>query len=123
MNREPPQQSDLIKILQKINESLERMNEKLDKVVEMQETSTKRLTSTVNMENLNVLDAITLLSLPDHLRKTAIVVCKLGRATADEVSNETKRARAVESSYLNQLVVMGHMKKERKGRDVYFYIE
>ena len=69
------------------------------------------------------LDVMTLLSLPDHLRKTAITLCKLGEATAEEVAKQTKRARAVESGYLNQLVVMGYMKKERKGRKAYFYVD
>jgi len=64
---------------------------------------------------------MTLLTLPDHLRKTAMTISRLSKATANEVSKETKRARAVESSYLNQLVSMGHLKRERKGRDVYFY--
>ena len=48
---------------------------------------------------------------------------KLGRATADEVAEQTKRARAVESAYLNQLVLMGYLKKERVGRKAYFYVE
>jgi hypothetical protein len=68
------------------------------------------------------LDVMTLLSLPDHLRKTATIVCSLGFATADKISNETKRARAVESGYLNQLVRMGYLKKERDGRKVIFSV-
>lgn len=71
----------------------------------------------------DVLDVMTLLSLPDHLRKTAVSLCKLGQATADEVAEQTKRARAVESGYLNQLMLMGYVKKERKGRKAYFYVE
>jgi hypothetical protein len=47
----------------------------------------------------------------------------LGRATADEVSAQTKRARAVESAYLNQLVIMGYLKKERNGRKAYFFVD
>jgi len=39
------------------------------------------------------------------------------------VAEQTKRARAVESSYLNQLVMMGYLKKERRGRKAYFYVE
>ena len=66
---------------------------------------------------------MTLLSLPDHLRKTAMILSRLGRATASQVSAESGRARAVESGYLNQLVVMGHVKKMMEGRVVYFYIE
>jgi predicted transcriptional regulator len=66
---------------------------------------------------------MTLLSMPDHLRKTAMAVCRLGRATANETAEQTRRARAVESAYLNQLVNMGHLKKERKGRKAYFYVD
>jgi predicted transcriptional regulator len=66
---------------------------------------------------------MTLLSMPDHLRKTAMTVCRLGRATAEETAEQTHRARAVESAYLNQLVTMGYLKKERNGRKAYFYVE
>jgi hypothetical protein len=69
------------------------------------------------------LDVMTLLSLPDHLRKTAVTLCKLSHATANEVAGQTKRARAVESGYLNQLVLMGYLKKERRGRKAYFFVE
>jgi hypothetical protein len=68
------------------------------------------------------LDVMTLLSLPDHLRKTATVTSSLGKATADEIAGCTERARAVESSYLNQLVRMGYLKKERIGRRVLFSV-
>jgi hypothetical protein len=63
------------------------------------------------------------LELPDHLKKTAKVIYKTGRANADEVAQHTTRARAVESGYLNQLVIMGNIKKERVGRKTYFFVE
>jgi hypothetical protein len=62
----------------------------------------------------------TLLSLPDHLRKTAIIVCQLGEASATEVAARSGRARAAESDYLNQLARMGILEKRRKGRESYF---
>ncbi|MGD2142400.1 MAG: hypothetical protein PVH79_02840 [Candidatus Bathyarchaeota archaeon] len=68
------------------------------------------------------LDVMTLLSLPDHLRKTASVVCEKGRSTAEEISEITERARAVESGYLNQLVRMGYLRKQREGRRVLFSV-
>jgi len=68
------------------------------------------------------LDVMTLLSLPDHRRKTATVTSNLGKATAEEISEKTERARAVESGYLNQLVRMGYLKKERVGRRVLFSV-
>ncbi len=107
-------------VLEKIKENLERLNEKIEVIIELQKHERKEalhpLTDTP-------LDVMALLAMPDHLRKTAMTVCRLGRATADEVSQQTTRARAVESAYLNQLVLMGYLKKERKGRKAYFYAD
>ncbi|WP_394697846.1 winged helix-turn-helix domain-containing protein [uncultured Methanomethylovorans sp.] len=68
------------------------------------------------------LDVMTLLSLPEHLRTTATVLFESGPATAEEISKITKKERAVESGYLNQLVRMKHVNKYRDGRKVYFCI-
>jgi response regulator of citrate/malate metabolism len=106
-------------LLEKIRENLEQLNEKIDVMIEIQKHGHKEIP-----ENLpEALDVMTLLSLPDHLRKTAVTLCKLEEATADKVAEQTKRARAVESGYLNQLVVMGYMKKERRGRKAYFFVD
>jgi hypothetical protein len=48
---------------------------------------------------------------------------KLGKAMAEDVAKETGRARAIESAYLNQLARMGHVKKGKEGRRVYFTVE
>ena len=105
-------------LLEKIKESLDRLNEKMDVMIEIQKHNQRE-----NPDIPDVLDVMTLLSLPDHLRKTAVTLCKLDQATAEEVAEQTKRARAVESGYLNQLVIMGYLKKERRGRKAYFYVE
>lgn len=106
-------------LLEKIRQNLEQLNEKIDVMIEIQKHGQRELPE----ELPETLDVMTLLSLPDHLRKTAVTLCKLEEATADEVSEQTKRARAVESGYLNQLVVMGYMKKERRGRKAYFFVD
>jgi len=106
-------------LLEKIRENLERLNEKIEVMIELQKHGREDIQPIPEAP----LDVMTLLSMPDHLRKTAMTVCKFGRATADEISQQTHRARAVESAYLNQLVIMGHLKKERKGRKAYFYVE
>ena len=106
-------------LLEKIRENLERLNEKIDVMIEIQKHGPREIPDSLP----EALDVMTLLSLPDHLRKTAVTLCKLEEATADEVSKQTKRARAVESGYLNQLVVMGYMKKERIGRKAYFFVD
>jgi len=107
-------------ILQKIKESLDRLNEKMEVMIEIQ----KHGQQVQGQDGIpDVLDVMTLLSLPDHLRKTAVTLCKLDQATADDVAEQTKRARAVESGYLNQLVLMGYVKKERRGRKAYFYVD
>jgi predicted transcriptional regulator len=116
-----PRRTDNISatILQKIKDSLDRLNEKMEVMIEIQKHEQH-----VTQEGIpNVLDVMTLLSLPDHLRKTAVTLCKLDHATADLVAEQTKRARAVESGYLNQLVLMGYVKKERRGRKAYFFVE
>ena len=118
-SREKTLRRSEIQLLEKIKESLDRLNEKMEVIIELQKQEPKNLPEQLP----DALDVMTLLSLPDHLRKTAITICKLGRATADEVAEQTKRARAVESAYLNQLVLMGYLKKERVGRKAYFYVE
>jgi uncharacterized protein (DUF1015 family) len=107
-------------ILEKIKENLERLNEKMEVIIELQKHDRKDAQQPLSDAPL---DVMTLLSMPDHLRKTAMTVCRLGRATAEEIAQQTSRARAVESAYLNQLVLMGHLKKERQGRKAYFYVD
>jgi len=108
-----------LKVLEKIRENLERLNEKMEIMIELQKRGKKGVQPLPEAP----LDVMTLLSMPDHLRKTAMTLCRLGRATAEDVAEQTHRARAVESGYLNQLVIMGHLKKERKGRKAYFHVD
>ena len=111
-----------ISILEKIEENLEKLNEKMEVMIEIQKNGNGNQRSVPTLPDAP-LDVMTLLSMPDHLRKTAMAICRCGRATAEEIAEQTKRARAVESAYLNQLVIMGHLKKERKGRKAYFYVD
>ena len=106
-------------VLEKIRENLERLNEKMEVMIELQKHGRKDVQQLPDAS----LDVMTLLSMPDHLRKTAMTICRCGRASAEEVSQQTTRARAVESAYLNQLVFMGYLKKERKGRKAYFFTD
>lgn len=64
-----------------------------------------------------------LLDFPDHLRKTIKTLLELGVASAKEVSEKTGRSRSLESTYLNNLVTMGYVKKERKGQIIYYQIK
>jgi hypothetical protein len=108
-----------LRILEKIKENLEKLNEKMEVMIELQKHGRKEIPPLSDTS----LDVMTLLSMPDHLRKTAMTICRCGRATAEEIAQQTSRARAVESAYLNQLVIMGYLKKERKGRKAYFYAD
>jgi len=112
-----------LNILEKIEESLEKLTEKIEIMLELQKSnaSTNQPTTTT-LPDVS-LDVMTLLSMPDHLRKTAMSLCRCQKATAEEISEKTGRARAVESAYLNQLVIMGYVKKEREGRKAYFYVD
>ena len=123
------QEDNVLDLLEKINDRLRRIDRRLDRLSKKQD---EMLTSLSLEESSHIeagefkdypLDVVTLLSLPDHLRKTAMVLCKEGEATAEQIAQKTGRVRAVESSYLNQLYTMRHVKKRRKGRDVYFRVE
>jgi ArsR family transcriptional regulator, lead/cadmium/zinc/bismuth-responsive transcriptional repressor len=109
-------------VLEKIEESLERLNQKMEVMIEIQRNSGGSPKVGAMLPDAS-LDVMTLLSMPDHLRKTAMTICRAGKATAEEISEQTERARAVESAYLNQLVIMGYLKKERRGRKAYFYVD
>jgi len=65
------------------------------------------------------------LEFPKHLQVTVTTLLKLGSATATQVAAATGKARAVESSYLNQLVTMRIVKKDhdgRRGKTVFFTV-
>ncbi len=119
MNNEDLLSKKPLSVLEKIRENLERLNEKMEVMIELQKHGHHDIQPAPDAP----LDVMTLLSMPDHLRKTAMTICRSGRATAEEISQQTSRARAVESAYLNQLVIMGYLKKERKGRKAYFYAD
>ena len=114
----------LIDLLRKMNRNMELISRKLDRLIEIQRSPTGQMVRLgASLPENMPLDVTTLLSLPDHLRKSALALATLREATATDLSKETGRVRAVESDYLNQLVSMGLVKKKRKGRDVYFYVE
>jgi predicted transcriptional regulator len=112
-----------LNVLERIEDSLEKLNQKMEVMIALQKNDVEEQKAAVPSLPDASLDVMTLLSMPDHLRKTAMTICRCGRATAEEVAEQTNRARAVESAYLNQLVIMGYIKKERKGRKAYFFIE
>jgi len=119
-------QKNISKTLLKLSRNLEALTGKVDlllasqrRIVPVGAIEEKAAKSQIPCE---ALDVMTLLSLPDHLRKTAVTICALRSATAADVARETGRARAVESNYLNQLVTMKYIQRERKGKKVYFYV-
>lgn len=115
---------EVVRLLQQLNRNIELMNTKLSNLIDLQESliQSQSPSEKPSYEGLP-LDVATLLSLPDHLRKTALALTEVGEATATDISKKTGRVRAAESDYLNQLVTKGYVKKKRKGHDVYFYIE
>ncbi len=116
--------------IEPLQKELKEISSKLDRIVELLEAIRKGLPLTYRKVaevedalSTGIIDAVTLLSVPDHLRRTLVALAKLGgEATSEEVANSTGRARAVESAYLNQLATLGYVIKERRGRKVYFII-
>jgi hypothetical protein len=81
----------------------------------------ERMFSNWNPQPLHISES-DLLSLPDNLRKTYLIVASEGECSATQVSDLTGRCRAIESSYLNQLVRMGWLAKRRNSKTLHFYI-
>ena len=110
--------------IKEILEALRETNKKLERIAHAQTLILESLRARAESEETKKLplDVDALLTLPDHLRRTAMAVGELGSATADQAATQTGRTRAAESDYLNQLVKMGYLKKERKGRTVFFSI-
>jgi len=79
----------------------------------------ERMLSSQRPQPLNVSESM-LLSLPDNLRKTYLVVASEGECSATRVSDLSGRSRAIESSYLNQLVRMGWLMKRRSSKTLQF---
>lgn len=63
------------------------------------------------------------LKFPKHLQVSLTSLLKLGLASADQVAAVTGKARAVESSYLNQLGVMHIVHKVHRNRTVFFSVD
>ena len=119
-------------VLMMLVDGVSELNRKLDSVVEFSGKMLKgqgefleRLSNKSFLEDFvqPAPDMMTLLSLPGALRKTVMACYKLREATAEDLSRETERLRAVESACANQLVRMGFLSKRREGRKVYFFVE
>jgi hypothetical protein len=123
---------DVKELLVMLVDEVSKLNRKVDSVVEFsgkilkaQEESLEKVSSKSFLEDSvqPAPDMMTLLSLPGSLRRTVMACYKLGEASADDLSRETERLRAVESACANQLVRMGFLSKRREGRKVYFFVE
>ena len=67
---------------------------------------------------------MSILGLPEHLKRTIKALYKLdGKGTATDVSKWTGKTRAVESGYLNQLVTMKLVRKERINKHITFILD
>ena len=68
------------------------------------------------------LDAIGILSLPGHLRKTAVAVHRRRRVSAEMLSEITGRDVDVERAYLEELVDMTYLIVVKEEADTFYFI-
>jgi hypothetical protein len=66
------------------------------------------------------LDAITILSLPKHLRKSAIAMLKISKGHVSTVTKITGNDENIESIYLEELTEMGYLRKQKNESEVYY---
>lgn len=68
------------------------------------------------MEALSSKQLYHVLELPKHLQVTILALIRVGSCTASEMAQITGKARAVESSYLNQLITLKFAKKQKQAK-------
>lgn len=117
---EQKRENDSVAQVHKLLADLEELEAKTQRILRLLEGSTA---GDEFSRSSGLSEMATLLSLPDHLRQTLMVAQKLGMATSEDVAKRTRRAKSLESSYLNQLTRAGFLKKQRLGRKVYFSIQ
>lgn len=105
--------------LDKILTMLESIDRKLDSVIKRLDISRREAPTGVSKAAGPLTDG-EILSLQSHLHATAKAIRELKRGTAEQIARITKRGRAIESLYLNELVQLGYAQKEREGRMTYF---
>ena len=99
-----------------IEETLKRIEKKLKKI------ETELMEIKFHIASPDLAEYRSLVSLPDHLRKTVLGLMAIDQGTASDVSKNTGRARAVESSYLNQLERQGYVTSFRRNKQKIFLI-
>lgn len=112
-------------ILLQTLERLKKLEEILQQIqLNLRQIESKETTPKIESNRLdsNAILEINLMNLPDSLRKTMIAIAKLKEATPEQVAEETNRTRGLENVYLNQLEMLGHIEKVRRGRRVFYRV-
>jgi hypothetical protein len=68
------------------------------------------------------LNATTLLSLPDNLRKTGLAILKLEKGIVDDIANEIGSSSREAKNYLDRLTLMKMLNKRREEDQLVYYI-
>ncbi len=122
--REPKAVTELTLALKEVNQKLQAIIDLNTEILKVNQQLLKRQPNPTPVGKPSLTpDTMSLLTLPMTLRKTIMVLYKFEKATADDLAQETKRLRAVESAAANELVRMGYISKRREGRTVYFFVE
>jgi predicted transcriptional regulator len=86
----------------------------LEKIIINKDKTPTITTSSISMDDL--------LSLTDSLQKSMLAIQELEDATTTEIAEKTGRSRSVETIYMNQLARLGYVRKERRGRKIFFSV-
>ncbi len=68
------------------------------------------------------LDATTLLSLPNNLRKTGMAILKYEKGTVEDISSEIGCTSREAKNYLDRLTLMKMLNKKREGDQLVYYV-
>ncbi|WP_455141204.1 winged helix-turn-helix domain-containing protein [Candidatus Hodarchaeum mangrovi] len=131
--------TDVVTEIQKTNENLQLMIRGLHSEIKELKDEIESISKTVDdyiqkdikrsidsrIKDISTgLDLLT--NIPTHLRRTFEMIYTQGGKkglSAKEVADRTQKSRSLESDYLNQLVDLGYILKEKDGKSVFFFYD
>jgi len=99
-----------------VQKEIKKIHSKVDEL-------TRNVKQLIQMHNGELKINLNVFKFPKYLQETLFALNSIGKGTAADVARVTGKARAVESSYLNQLTRQDVVSAFREGRRKYFEIK
>jgi len=114
---------ELVLTLNKLIRSVQSLEKKMESLPRVLSSELNAKFMTLSFKATDAAASTVTLSVAENKTLETLKRLPRERLTAEDVAVVTKRARAVESAYLNILSRRGIVMRERKGRNVFFFLK